>query len=247
MLETLLPVLTLDLVWVVAITFAAGLMLGYTGWGGAMVSMPLLTFLYGPIDALVISMIGAFFVTAHLFPNSARSADWRMMTPLLIAMAISVPIGNVLLFVLDLELIRRIIGGVILGFSLLVLVGWRYRGALGTAPSAITGVVSGLINGFVGLGGPPLVIYMLASGFSARVQRANILVFMALTTILLLGSLFIGGGITLETTYRGIISAPFQWSGGALGAWLFTKIPAEIFRKFSLVALVVLGGSVAFF
>lgn len=247
MLESVLPILSLDLVWAILITFAAGVMLGYTGWGGAMVAMPLLTFLYGPVDALVITMSGAILVTAHLFPAAARIADWRMMTPLLVSMALCVPVGSLLLFHLDPELTRRAIGVVVVGFSILILTGWRYRGSLGMVPGAVTGALSGLINGSVGLGGPPLVIYMLAADLSAAVQRANILVFMGLTSILILGALLVGDGVTLEASYRGIAAAPFQWAGGAIGAWIFARAPAVFFRKFTLIALVVLGISVAAF
>jgi hypothetical protein len=155
MIETFMAVLATDLIWAMAITFAGGLMLGYTGWGGAMVSMPFLTILYGPVQALVIMIIGAVLLTAHLFPAAARLADWRRMTPMLIAMAVCVPIGNLLLFALEPNLIRRIIGWLVVGASILILSGWRYRGPQGAGASATTGVISGLINGFVGLGGPP--------------------------------------------------------------------------------------------
>ena len=246
MIETFNAVLTTDLIWAMVVTFAGGLMLGYTGWGGAMVSMPFLTILYGPVEALVIMIIGAVLLTAHLFPAAARIADWRRMTPVLIAMAVCVPIGNLLLFALEPNLIRRVIGWLIVGASLLILSGWRYRGPQGAGAGAATGVISGLINGFVGLGGPPLVIYMLALKQSAAVQRANILVFMAITSVLVLGSTFVGGGVTLENSFLGLLTAPFQIAGGWLGARLFLKLPAELFKKFSLVALIVLGGIVAF-
>ena len=246
MLETFIAVLKTDLIWAMVITFAGGLMLGYTGWGGAMVSMPFLTILYGPVEALVIMIIGALLVAAYLFPTAARIADWRRMTPILIAMAVCVPIGNLLLFALEPNLIRRIIGWLIVGASILILSGWRYSGPQGAGASATTGVISGLINGFVGLGGPPLVIYMLALKQSAAVQRANTLVFMAITSVLVLGSTFVGGGVTLENSFLGVLTAPFQIVGGWLGARLFLKLPAELFKKFSLVALIVLGGIVAF-
>ena len=246
MIETFIAVLTTDLIWAMVITFAGGLMLGYTGWGGAMVSMPFLTILYGPVEALVIMIIGALLPTAYLFPTAARIADWRRMTPILIAMAVCVPIGNLLLFALEPNLIRRIIGWLIVGASILILSGWRYRGPQGAGAGAATGVISGLINGFVGLGGPPLVIYMLALKQSAAVQRANTLVFMAITSVLILGSTFIGGGVTLENSFLGMLTAPFQIAGGWLGARLFLKLPTELFKKFSLVALIVLGGIVAF-
>ena len=246
MLETFIAVLTTDLIWAMVITFAGGLMLGFTGWGGAMVSMPFLTILYGPVEALVIMIIGALLVTAYLFPTAARIADWRRMTPILIAMAVCVPIGNLLLFALEPNLIRRIIGWLIVGASILILSGWRYSGPQGAGASATTGVISGLINGFVGLGGPPLVIYMLALKQSAAVQRANTLVFIAIASVLVLGSTFVGGGVTLENSFLGVLTAPFQIAGGWLGARLFLKLPVELFKKFSLVALIVLGGIVAF-
>ena len=246
MLEIFIAVLTTDLIWAMVVTFAGGLMLGYTGWGGMMVSMPFLTILYGPVEALVIMIIGALLVTAYLFPTAARIADWRRMTPILIGMAVCVPIGNLLLFSLEPNLIRRIIGWLIVGASILILSGWRYRGPQGVGASATTGAISGLINGFVGLGGPPLVIYMLALKQSAAVQRANTLVFMAITSVLVLGSTFVGGGVTLENSFLGVLTAPFQIAGGWLGARLFLKLPVELFKKFSLVALIVLGGIVAF-
>ena len=246
MLEAFIAVLTTDLIWAMVVTFAGGLMLGYTGWGGMMVSMPFLTILYGPVEALVIMIIGALLVTGSLFPTAARIADWRRMTPILIAMAVCVPIGNLLLFALEPNLIRRIIGWLIVGASILILSGWRYSGPQGAGASATTGVISGLINGFVGLGGPPLVIYMLALKQSAAVQRANTLVFMAITSVLVLGSTFVGGGVTLENSFLGVLTAPFQIAGGWLGARLFLKLPVELFKKFSLVALIVLGGIVAF-
>ena len=246
MLETFIAVLTTDLIWAMVITFAGGLMLGYTGWGGMMVSMPFLTILYGPVDALVILIIGALLVTAYLFPTAARIADWRRMTPILIGMAVCVPIGNLLLFALEPNLIRRIIGWLIVGASILILSGWRYSGPQGAGASATTGAISGLINGFVGLGGPPLVIYMLALKLSPAVQRANALVFMAITSAFVLGSTFVGGGVTLENSFLGVLTAPFQIAGGWLGARLFLKLPVELFKKFSLVALIVLGGIVAF-
>ena len=246
MLETFIAVLTTDLIWAMVIMFVAGLMLGYTGWGSAMVSMPILTILYGPVAALVIMIIGALLVAAYLFPTAARIADWRRMTPILIAMAVCVPIGNLLLFALEPNLIRRIIGWLIVGASILILSGWRYSGPQGAGASATTGAISGLINGFVGLGGPPVVIYMLALKQSAAVQRANTLVFMAIASVLILGSTFVGGGVTLENSFLGVLTAPFQIAGGWLGARLFLKLPVELFKKFSLVALIVLGGIVAF-
>jgi uncharacterized membrane protein YfcA len=247
MSETFIAVLNLDLVWTCAISLLSGLMLGYTGWGGALVAMPLLVFLFGPVEALLIVMIGAGFVIARLVPDAARQTNWKMMMPLLIAMVVTVPVGSWMLFFLDPDVTRRIMGFVIVAASILVLTGWRYRGPMNALAGAVVGCVSGVINGFIGLGGPPLVIYMLASNMPSAEQRANILIAMAVVTLVILISMGVGGGVTLEGIYRGLIAAPFQMAGGAFGAWLFKVVPDETFKKFSLIALVVLGVSVALF
>ena len=165
--------------------------------------------------------------------------------PLLVATVICVPIGNWFLFLLEPEIIKRFIGIIIVSASILILFGWRYRGRLGHGPAAVAGALSGLINGFIGLGGPPMVIYLMAIDKTAEVQRACILVGMAVVSIMIIITLAIGGVFTLETVFRGLLTTPLQWIGGALGAWLFLKIPVEIFKKFTLVALVLLGVWVA--
>lgn len=241
MLESFFAVLTPDLFGVVAISFVGGLMFGYTGWGAAMIIMPLLTFLYGPIEALAIVIFGAALVTAQLFPSAARKADWRSLRPLLAAVVIGVPIGSFMLFFFDPTLVRRVIGVFTIGASLLLMSGWLYSGPRGLVPGAIAGGVAGVISGFVGLGGPALVIYLLSSDEKAAVQRANILIVMTLIVIVIIVSLLVGGGITLQSIYRGLVSGPFQWAGGGVGAWAFAKVPSDIFKKLSLGALLILG------
>ena len=247
MIETFQAVFELRLLWAVGITFLGGVMLGYTGWGGALVSMPLLVFFFGPIEALAILNIGVLVLTAHLFPAAARKTDWQIMTPMLVATVICAPIGSWFLFFLDPGIIRRIIGLIIISSSVLILLGWRYRGPQGSAPAAATGAIAGLINGFIGLGGPPMVIYLMAIDKSADVQRACILVGMAVVSVVIFITLSIAGVFTLETVLRALATTPLQWAGGILGAWLFVQVRAEIFKKFSLFALVCLGVSVAIF
>ena len=54
-----------------------GLIHGYTGFGGALLTVPVLTFLYGPVEAIgmvgIISLIGA----TQLVRETAGQAQWR--------------------------------------------------------------------------------------------------------------------------------------------------------------------------
>ena len=247
MVETFYAVLELKLLMAIGITALGGLMLGYCGWGGAMVSMPLLVFLYGPVEALAIMVVGYFILLVSLVRSAIFTVDWHVMKYLLVSIVLLVPVGNLFLFLLDPILIRRAIGFIICFFSILILFGWRYRGPFGGIPSAATGAISGFINGFIGLGGPPLVIYLMATDKEADVQRACILVGMTLLTGMVIITLTVQGGFNLETVYRGLMTTPLQWVGGAIGAWLFSRIPSEFSKKFTISALIFLGISVALF
>ena len=92
-----------------------------------------------------------------------------------------------------------------------------------------------------------MVIYLMAIDKSADIQRACILVGMAVVSVVIFITLSIAGVFTFETVLRALATTPLQWAGGILGAWLFAQVPAEIFKKFSLFALVCLGVSVAIF
>ena len=91
MIELFQSILTIDLLGAVGIGLLGGLMHGYTGWGGAMVMMPLMSVLYGPVYALAIILMGGIMVSVQLFPWAIRRVDWREMTPMFIAIAVSIP------------------------------------------------------------------------------------------------------------------------------------------------------------
>ena len=247
MIELFQPILTLDLLGAVGIGLLGGLMHGYTGWGGAMVMMPLMSVLYGPVHALAIILIGGILVSAQLFPWAIRRVDWREMMPLFIAIAVSIPGGTYLLFLLDPALVIRIIGFLIIGAALVQLTGWSYRGPRGVVPAAVAGVTCGTINGFAGLGGPPLVLYVLSKPDPPEQQKANILIAVAIVCVGAFISVAVGGGVTGPVAARGVVVAPAQMAGAWLGAWLFNVLPGNFFKKFSLIMLIILGFMVAIF
>ena len=126
MLELIQSILTIDLLAAIGIGFTGGLMHGFTGWGGAMVMMPLMSLMYGPVQSLGIVLIGGMLVSAQLFPWAARRADWKELKPLLVAIVLTIPAGTYLLFHLEPGLVIRIIGSIIIMSALLQLSGYRY-------------------------------------------------------------------------------------------------------------------------
>lgn len=244
MFETIQLVLTLDLIAALGIGLIGGLMHGFTGWGGAMVMMPLMSVMYGPVQSLGIILIGGMLVSAQLFPWALRRADWQELKPLLVSIVFAIPFGAYLLFHLEPALVIRIIGILIIASALLQLSGWSYKGPRGTLPAASAGAVCGFINGFSGLGGAPLVLYVLSKPVSSELQRATLIIAVTVISFCVFVAVVSGGGMGAQSLARGVIIAPIQMAGAWLGAKLFQVLPSEVFKKFSLIMLIVLGVSV---
>ena len=50
-----------------------------------------------------------------------------------------------------------------------------------------------------------------------------------------------------QSLARGVIIAPIQLLGAWIGAGLFQRLPGKVFKRFSLIMLIVLGLSVSIF
>ncbi|MBT3914946.1 MAG: TSUP family transporter, partial [Rhodospirillaceae bacterium] len=154
---------------------------------------------------------------------------------------------GLLLLVLDPNLVRKIIGGIIIAASLLIMSGWQYRGKRGVTAATLFGGASGLVNGFAGVGGPIFVIYILAHPDETRVQRANIVLAAGLQILLIAITLTATGAVSWDIFLLGTILAPLQILSGMIGVRIFALAPQEMYKKFTLIAIVILGASVVIF
>ncbi len=241
--EFLSNLLAFPFLFTLGLGLVGGLMQGYTGWGAAMLMMPLITLVYPPIEALALLVVGGLIISAQLYPSALRKATWNDIWPLLLTLVLFTPIGSVLLFYLDPSLVRRIIGFVLIIVSLLVISGWQYRGKQGILPTSIFGGISGMVNGFAGLGSPILAIYIMAFPGRPSVQRSNIIIAsgVIISTILMVFAL--NGVMRWDLILRGILLAPTQMIGAVIGARLFNYFPQEYFGKFTMIVIAILGAS----
>ena len=231
----------IELVIGLVVAFFNGLIHGYTGFGGALLIVPVLTFLYGPVEAIGISCIIAIVGGVRLVFETSRQANWRELIPIFMGIIVLTPVGAWFLFNIDPDLVRRSMGGFILIFALTLLSGWSYRGSRGTMLSALVGSVTGIINGLTGVGGPTLALYYLSSDQSADVQRANIVMCIMVLTIAMFCAVIIGDGYSYLVIIRAVIVAPAYLFGVVSGAWLFKLAPKSYFKNIALLILVITG------
>ena len=216
-------------------------MRGFSGFGAALTIAPVLALAVGPRTAIPAILIVMLVTSIQLVPRAWNSADWKTVIPLSVGGAIGIPIGVWLLVVVDQELIRRSISATVTFFAILMLIGWRYRGSVKPAFSAIAGGLGGFISGAAAAGGPAVIMFLLAGPESAARNRAAIILYFLFTQGVALVVYWFGGLMTAKTLWVALPMLPTLILGTWVGEKCFGKASDQLYRRIALAFLLVIG------
>ncbi|MGB1176135.1 MAG: sulfite exporter TauE/SafE family protein [Candidatus Puniceispirillaceae bacterium] len=228
----------------IMLALGAAAMTAYAGFGGALVMVPLFTFLIGPVQAVAVMAICSVVALVHVVPGLIRNIRWSEVVPLFFGLLISASVGSHFLVVADAETIRLGMGIFILISAAVLILDFKYSGPRGILPSMTVGAVTGGIMGGFGVpAGPVMVVYYLAAPEPAQVQRANIMFSVWLLLTVMLINLLARDAIETTTFLRSIFIAPASILGAMLGQYLFRRAPVSWFRKCAHWLLIAIGVS----
>ena len=229
------------------VAFVASFMTAYAGFGGALIMVPLFTFLIGPIQAIALTAISGAFAYTHLIPASLKDAHWPELGPVAIGLSVSISIGSHFLVEMDPLVVRFGMGVFILFAATLLISKYRYSGPRGSFTSLIVGGLTGGIVGGAGVpAGPILVIFFLAAHQAIGVQRANIIVSIWLLLMIMLANLLFRGTVNSETFIKAIFVVPLSILGSLAGQYAFKRVPLSWFKHVAHWLLVGIGLSLLF-
>jgi uncharacterized membrane protein YfcA len=181
-----------------AIAFVSGTARGFSGFGSALIFMPLASSIAAPRLIAALLLIIDFIAAVPLLPNAWKQADRKATAVMVAGALVGVPIGTYFLSRLDPVTTRWIISDFVAALLLLLLSGWRYRGKDHAALSIGIGGLSGFCSGLAQTGGPPIVGYWLGRPIASKIARANILLFFGASDFFSVVSYFLTGLITAD-------------------------------------------------
>src|SRR5437763_6599370 len=227
-----------------AVAFVSGTARGFSGFGSALIFMPLASSIADPRLVAALLLIIDFVAAAPLLPGAWQKADRKATAIMVTGALIGVPIGTYFLSRLEPVTTRWIISGFVFALLMLLLSGWRYRGEDHPAIAVGIGGLSGFCSGLAQTGGPPIVGYWLGRPIAAVIARANILLFFGASDFFSGVSYAVTGLITADAVRFAVVVGPVYGIGVWFGASLFGKASEAVFRSicYALIAAAVIFG-----
>jgi hypothetical protein len=224
-----------------ATVLVAGLMRGFAGFGSAILMAPILAILFGPVHMVPLVSCLELPMGAMLFAGVRKDVDWRFVGPLSAIAMIAMPAGVWMLLSLDAGTLTKFVSVIVLLFVGVLVSGWRYRGPRPLPLTLGIGGVSGAMMATTSVGGPPVLIYMLAAELPALTVRANIVAYYLLTGFVLIVIVMLASPTGVAALVDAILLLPIILIGSWIGSRLAGKASERVYRAIAYAFLTTAG------
>jgi uncharacterized protein len=220
--------------WLAGAAALAGLVRGFSGFGAAMVFIPLAGVVVRPEVAVPLLFIADNLATLHITLPSFRRCCWPEILPLMVGATLTLPLGVALLVSVDPVAMRWAISLTILLSVAVLASGWRLQQALPLPGTAAVGGLAGLAGGAAALYGPPLILFWLGGRSGAAQVRDNIYAIFGLLSVIAGVTQWLNGLLTLDVLREAMILLPVYILATLVGARLFHRASDGLYRQFGL-------------
>jgi uncharacterized membrane protein YfcA len=156
------------------IFLVAGFVQGLTGFGSALVAIPMLSFIFDIKTAIPLCMLNGVVITTYMALNLRRDLDVEKIIPLLVGALPGILLGIYFLKHGDESMLRHGIGALLTGYSLYNLIIHPRPINPGKVWGYVAGFLTGAIGAAISAGGPPAIIYTTLTSWSKEEIKATL-------------------------------------------------------------------------
>jgi len=229
-----------QLIVVALAIFIAAFVQMLAGFGFALLAMPVMTLAIPVEEAVVILSILSLATTAWQSIHLRQDSDRPLARRLIIASFVGMPLGLVILNVVD-DTALKIVLGVAVLIATALLARRLNLSHVGPGLDIACGFTSGVLNTSLGTNGPPLVFDLQARGIEPDAFRATISTVFVYGNMLALTLFVLDGKVTGDDLRAALVAAPAWLLGQALGWPARKHVHGERFRWLVLVLLFAAG------
>jgi uncharacterized membrane protein YfcA len=221
-------------------SFVAGVVYGFAGFGSALIFMPVATALLPAPVAVAAFSMSAMASLFTVVPGAWRAADRRTVTIMIAIAVLCTPVGVWALGAAPAAAIRTAVSVVVLVTLAALVAGWRLRAAGWGARGAVA-ALAGVLGGATGLNGPPVILFNLGTDQPVAVTRANLTVFLTVTSLSFLPQMWAQGLLAPQALWLGaVLFLPYA-AGTRAGAAIFDPARARLYRTAAYLVIGLAG------
>jgi uncharacterized membrane protein YfcA len=223
------------------IIFVAGFTQGFTGFGSALIMLPLLTLLMGVKTVVPLVILLGLCINLILLMQVYREINWERIFVLLAGNVPGILCGVYILKVMSTSFLEVIIGVLLITFPPYLMLKSIPEREVARKWALPVGFLSGVLSGSVGAGGPPVIIYTAMQPWSKLAIKSTLVGFFLLTSVVASLAQAVGGLMTGKVLTLFAWSMPALFTGVLTGSWLFDRVDSGVYKKVLNVLLMLLG------
>ncbi len=225
---------------VALVAFGAGLIRGFTGFGGPAFILAILTLFFAPVTIVSKILVVDFFTNVYLFRACYRQINWRATLTMVIPTMIFMPLGHWLLIELDPAWMKRAMALIISAACVMMLIGFRYRHPMTRNWLIFVGICSGVVFGgtYIAL---VAVVFILLGPYDKDEGR-TLIISWSFFTVLGFALISAASGTTvLDDITTALPGAVTYMLGAWLGSLGFRRSSEKLFRRAAITILLALA------
>ena len=229
------------------IAFLGAFAQGVTGFGSALVAMPLLALVIGVRDAAALVALLSLAINVALLVPARRALPWRQVGPLLAGSAAGIPVGVLFLAGADPRLARALLGATLVAVSAALLIGRRPSagpaGGSSGGPALAAGALAGLIGGAFNANGPVIALYAAGRGWGKCEAHAAMQLYFFASGLAIVALHGAGGITSRPVLLAALCCLPFVGAGSLAGWAVHRRVDEERYRLVLRLCLLAAGAA----
>ena len=233
------------LVFLLAAGLSGGFVNGLAGFGTALFSLGWLLQVMPPQQAVAIALVCSLVTGVPGVWQVRHSIDRRRLALFILPAFAGIPIGTVLLGLVDTRLLSLLVGGMLLLYG-----GYfAFRRTLPaiegnwTLVEAGIGFIGGVLGAMAGLSGALPSMWLALRPWPKAVQRGIMQPFSMVILLVAAVLLALEGVFTPQVLYNLALVLPASMLGAVIGLMLFRRMPDALYPRVLIGLMLISGGT----
>lgn len=232
----------------VLVFLLAGAVVGFTGFGFNLISVPLLALVMPVREAVGLALLAGVAVNGMMALRHRADAQWRALARVTPSVLLGMTLGVATSASMPTALLQVVVGALTVVLAVYLAVRPPLRPVRpNRVVVSIAGGLSGALMSVTGMGGPPMVAYLTHAVTVPFRVRSSMAVYSTATSAVALGGLALADAVPSTALRGGVIAVLASLLGMWGGSALFRVLPSWYPRVVTatLVVAAVAGAALA--